>query len=212
MRESCRRITLIGLCLCAGIALAVPVDAEPRAFLQCQTSRTYSSSPREVRGYQGICNAFPSINLNECPRVILEDLKSRDPLLAQGPSRIVILEHEQANAYLLDMERIGITRVLLEKAVDRDQLRFVLAHELGHFILNRETTAQLHQRGLPTHFLETQELQADQYASWLLAQKQATEDNYLRLLDNFDAQSAFQSTPQTARLAVRAKNLRQFRY
>ena len=184
--------------------------AQTTPFLQCQDA---SALRQETTHHPlaALCRAFPMISSGECVREELEELKQRDPLLADGPSQVVLIENSQANAFLLDPVRIGITRGLLEAAENHNDLRFVLAHELGHYVLGEQRHIHPHSRNLPGGGRKNEQW-ADQYAAWLLSRELPKSDSSLNLLTNLIQPETRQSAVPAVLASLRQEKESQIRY
>lgn len=200
-----RRITVLIAAGAISSLWGTTAEAESVPFLQCSAPAQHTSTQAPHNQANPLCTLLPAIRSGECARQLLDDLKSRDPLLARGPSQIVVIEQQQVNAYLIDPVRIGITRGMLDHASRRSDMEFVLAHELGHYVLNTIS-------GNSPHRLQSgreQERLADQYASWLTGFHRV---NHQDLLAMSTDERAPVNTPDHLRLALSPEKFRDLRY
>lgn len=182
------------------------------AFMQCdpqpteEETQAISVTPTE----QTFCDHLPQINWRACAQATLEQLTQSDPSLKHAPANVVIIDHHDANAFLLNSRSIALTSSLLEQLEGASDLSFVIGHELGHFHLNHRTNPPFKETGRKElnggHLGD--ELNADAYALWLTGQSANVPHNLLiRLTKNQSLRSNLSSWQQIG-LITRAENLR----
>jgi len=198
------------------ILVTFVVVLPPRAsaltpFLECSQKlaapeRVYSPSE------ETLCKEFPQIHWERCANMRLRELKNIDNFLATGPQEVVVITDEQANAFLVNNKTIAISTALLQLLNGRDDLSFILGHELGHSRINQVRGSQLaslnNDQLLGLHPID--EFDADRYALWLNRQLGVQK---IEVFENINKFNGIKKAERPAKLQLmrnREENARNF--